>query len=373
MLLTEAAGKRLLRTACISTADGVVVRDEADLTCHGNWMFPVAAKAQVAAGGRGKSGGVLRCEDEAELRAAVRQIMDTTFSGEKPNGVLVEPWLTIDRELYLSIVLDPAADGFSVLYSPTGGVEIESTDNVVRLPFGHPDDFRGHRLREALGELELDESVREQVITFARSLLEIVVRYEATTVEVNPLAYSGRKLIAVDAKVVLDDSAEFRQSTTAEQLLIAHAQEDEVAAACRAARLVFVPLGGSVGLVSGGAGMTMRAMDAIAEAGGSAAGFLDISSNPTPDGITVALESLQQVLDVDRILISIFGGGLDVGRIAKSLVALLDTGRIGLPVAFRLSGSGRDTATAILAGRGLTNHDTLESAVAELLVKEMVR
>ena len=160
---------------------------------------------------------------------------------------------------------------------------------------------------------------------------------------------------------------------TAEELAASHAREDEIAAACRVARLVFVPLGGSVGLISGGAGMTMRAMDAVDEAGGAAAGFLDISNNPTPAGITVALESLQQLEGVDRLLISIFGGGLDVGRIAKSLATLVDSGRVTLPIAFRLSGSGRDAATAHLSERGLTNHETLESAVAELLAKESVR
>ncbi|MGM7697799.1 ATP-grasp domain-containing protein [Microbacterium sp. A84] len=372
MLLTEAAGKRLLRTAFVPTADGVVVQSEQDLTDSAPWPFPVAAKAQVAAGGRGKAGGIIACDDEAALRDAFTHIMGSTFSGEAPSGVLIEPWLTIERELYLSVVLDPSADGYTVLYSPTGGVEIESADTVVRYPFGDPADFRGHLLREAISGVESDESVREHVVSFARSLLDIATRFEATTVEINPLAYSNRRLIAVDAKVVLDDSAVFRQSVTAEQLAIAYSQEDEVAAACRAARLVFVPLGGSVGLVSGGAGMTMRAMDAVSEAGGSAAGFLDISSNPTPDGIAVAVESLQQLEGVDRILISIFGGGLDVGRIAKSLVGLLDSGRITLPVAFRLSGSGRDAATTALDQRGLTNHDTLESAVAELMTKEVV-
>lgn len=372
MLLTEAAGKQLLRTARIPTADGVVVRDEDDLALYGPWVFPVAAKAQVAAGGRGKAGGVLRCDDDDQLRAALSQIMATTFSGETPTGVLVEPWLSIERELYLSVVLDPSASGFSILYSPTGGVEIESAQNVVSLPIGRTADYRAHQFRELLSSIEPDEGIREQVIAVARRLLDIVVRHEATTVEINPLAYSNRALVAVDAKIVLDDSAEFRQASTAEQLRLAHAQEDAVAAACRAARLVFVPLGGSVGLISGGAGMTMRAMDAVAESGGSAAGFLDISNNPTPEGIAVAVEALQQLEGVDRILISIFGGGLDVGRIAKTVTGLLDENRIALPVAFRLSGAGRDVASQYLAERGLTNHESLESAVAELLVTEVV-
>lgn len=373
MLLTEAAGKRMLRTARISTAQGVVVTDEAELSAHGEWPFPVAAKAQVASGGRGKAGGVVSCANDAELRDAFRHIMSTEFSGEYPSGVLVEPWLTIDRELYLSVVVDPAASGYAVLYSPTGGVEIESAQNVVSFGFGHPEDFRGHKLRKLLTSVEEDEGVRERVIDFARTLVRLAQSAEATTVEVNPLAVCNGNLVAVDAKVVLDDSADYRNAETAAALAESHAKEDEVAAACRDARLVFVPLGGTVGLFSGGAGMTMRAMDAVAEAGGSAAGFLDISNNPTPAGIEVALESLQRLEGVDRVLISIFGGGLDVGRIAKTLGGLMDDGQITVPIAFRLAGSGSEQASALLAERGITNHATLEAAVEELLAKESSR
>lgn len=373
MLLTEAVGKHLLRTARISTALGVVVHEEAELNAHGEWTFPVAAKAQVASGGRGKAGGVVACADNDELAEAFRRIMATEFSGEYPSGILVEPWLTIDRELYLSVVVDPAVAGYAVLYSPTGGVDIESAERVVSYGFGHPEDFRGHELRKVIATVEEDEGVRERVVDLARNLVRLAQNAEATTVEVNPLAVCQGKLIAADAKVVLDDSAEYRNAHTAKALAESYEREDEVSAACRAARLVFVPLGGSVGLFSGGAGMTMRAMDAVSDAGGSAAGFLDISNNPTPDGVSVALESLQRLEGVDRILISIFGGGLDVGRIAKTLCKLIDDGQISVPIAFRLAGSGTESATEQLAARGLTNHSTLEAAVEELLAKESNR
>lgn len=373
MLLTEAAGKGLLHAARVPTASGTVVTDPEQLLFDGPWQFPVAAKAQVQAGGRGKAGGIIRCDDLDQLTEAFTTIMSATFAGERPTGILVEPWLMIDRELYLSVVVDPAADGFAVLYSPTGGIEIESAENVVRHVVGDARSFRGAELRTALTSVEPDESVREQVITFARSLLDVAVRFDATTVEVNPLAVASGRLTAVDAKVVVDDSAAFRQDTTSRHLTAAHAREDEIARLCRMKRLVFVPLGGSIGLISGGAGMTMRAMDAIAEAGGAAAGFLDISNNPTPDGVRAAAASLHSLDGVDRILVSIFGGGLDVGRLAKSFAQLIDDGEISLPVAFRLSGSGREAATAILAERGIQNHETLESAVAELRESAVVR
>ena len=374
MLLTEAAGKRLLRAASVPLADGGALVTTADeLDGHGPWTFPVAAKAQVRSGGRGKAGGVLRCDDHAQLRDAFAAIMASRFAGEKPTGVLVEPWLVIDRELYLCVVVDPSAHGYSVLYSPTGGIEIESGDPPVRYAFGHPVDYRGHELRQALAGVESDAFVRERVVAVARQLLQVAVEAEATTVEVNPLAIVDGRPLAVDAKVVLDDQAAFRHAFTADQLTQAHTEESEAAAACRRARLVFVALGGTVGLVSGGAGMTMRAMDAIADGGGAPAGFLDISNNPTPEGLEIALRSLQRLGGVDRLLISIFGGGLDVGRIARSLVQLVDDGVTTLPIAYRLAGSGADAATELLARHGFVNHTTLEAAVAELLPQGGVR
>jgi succinyl-CoA synthetase beta subunit len=367
MMLPEAEGKDMLRSKRIKTSEGRVVRDFDDLAQAWPAGFPVAAKAQVASGGRGKAGGVIRCESAGELRDAFQSIMRTEFAGELPSGVLVEPWLTIERELYLSVVVDGRAGGYSLLYSPTGGVDIESAEVLVEYPFGAPENFRGDALRAAIGTAESDEAVRERVIDLARRLVGVLVAYDCTTVEINPLAVTGKALVAVDAKVVLDDSAASRQSVTADALRRAHAHETGVDAACRGANLVFVPLGGSVGLISGGAGMTMRAMDAIAEAGGHAAGFLDISGNPTPHGLEVAIRSLASLPDVDCILFSIFGGGLDVGRIARSVMRILYDLN-GIPrTAFRLSGMGRETADQILAEHGLVNHETLEAAVADLV------
>lgn len=373
MLLTEAVAKRVLRSSLIKTAEGVLIDDYAELAARKNWTFPLAAKAEVSAGGRGKSGGIIRCTNHTELKSAFEQIMGMTFSGEVPRGVLVEPWLEIEREIYLSVVVDPSAEGFAILYSPTGGVDVEDSENIVRYEFGCLENFRRYHLRKILSGVEDDEDLIQHLLSISNRLLQVALRFEATMVEINPLAVTAGSLTAVDAKIVLDETASFRNELTTQQIDVARAHEDETTAACRRARLVFIPMGGSVGLISGGAGMTMRAMDAVDEAGAEPAGFLDISNNPTPAGVRAAFEALQSLENVDRILVSIFGGGLDVGRLAKTIMDLWESKLIRLPVAFRLAGSGGDMATQLLGKYGFVNHQTLEVAVADVLGSEVAR
>src|SRR5215469_3924791 len=124
MLLTEAQGKALLRAAAVATPSSQELASLDEVrACRLD--FPLAVKAQVASGGRGKAGGVRKARSAAELEDAFRAIMDMTFSGEAPSSVLAESWLDIDRELYLAVTIDGAVGGFSVLYSPHGGVNIE--------------------------------------------------------------------------------------------------------------------------------------------------------------------------------------------------------------------------------------------------------
>jgi succinyl-CoA synthetase beta subunit len=366
MMLTEAAGKQLLRSAAIPTPAGSEVTSWADAEAHELPPFPVAVKAQVASGGRGKAGGVVRCDSPGALRAGLEHVLGLEFNGERALTALVEPWLAIERELYLSLVVDSRADGFRLLYAPDGGVDIESSHPIADYPFGRLADYRGHQLRRALAGVEDDLALVEKLVRTAGKLVRLASASECTTVEINPLAIlADGALVAADAKVVLDDAAGFRNHFTEQALREARRHETGAARACRAANLAYVQLDGTVGLISGGAGMTMSAMDTIADAGLRAACFLDISGNPTPAGLTVALQALTGP-DTEAVLVSIFGGGLFVDRIARSLLELLQKADVAKPVTFRLAGAGAADATRILQAAGQVNHATLEGAVTAL-------
>ena len=367
MLVTEAQGKALLRAAAVATPSSQELRSLDEVrACHID--LPVAVKAQVAAGGRGKVGGIRKASSAAELEQAFGAIMAMRFAGEAPASVLVETWLEIERELYLAVAIDSRVGGFNVLYSPRGGVDIEDGPPPLSYPVGLARNFRAHVFRGLLEPVEPDPKVRERVISVARRLLDIALANECTTVEINPLVVAKNgALIAADAKIVLDEAAAFRRATTAAAIATAREKADRGIRLCEEANLMLVWLDGDIGLISGGAGMTMAAMDAIDGAGAQPACFLDVSGNPTPAGFGLAFDLLDRAPRVKGILVSMFGGGLHTDRVAKALVELLGKRTSAKPVTLRLNGTRSDLATSILRDGGYQNHATLEAAVADIV------
>jgi succinyl-CoA synthetase beta subunit len=367
MLVTEAQGKALLRAAAVATPSSLELRSLDEVRgCRLD--FPVAVKAQVAAGGRGKAGGIRKATSPSELESAFGAIMRMRFAGEAPASVLVESWLDIERELYLAVAIDSRVGGFNVLYSPRGGVNIEDGPPPLSYPVGLTRNFRAHVFRARLESVESDAKVRERVISVARRLLEIAQSNECTMVEINPLVVSrGGALIAADAKVVLDEAAAFRKTTTAAAIAASREKAEREIRLCEEANLMLVWLDGEIGLISGGAGMTMAAMDAIDGAGSQPACFLDVSGNPTPEGFGLAFDLLDRAPNVKGILVSMFGGGLHTDRVAKTLVGLLKNRSSSKPVTLRLNGTRSDLATTILRDAGHQNHATLEAAVGDIV------
>ncbi len=371
MLMLEAEGKALLAGVGVPVPAGAQLVRSPEALAALPLSFPMAAKAQVRSGGRGKAGGVRRCDSLTDAQAAVAAILGTRFGGELPDGVLLEPWLPIAREMYLSVVADGRAGGFVALYAPEGGVEVESGPPPLRYEIGPARNFRAHVFRKLLEGVEIDRGVREKVVALTRRLLQVAAAHDCTTVEINPLIrLQDGSLVAGDAKVVRDDAAAFRHADLEAALAAERAREPEDVRRCQDASLMLVWLEGEVGLISGGAGMTMAAMDAIAAAGGAPACFLDTSGNPTPAGFGLAFELLDRNPGVRAILVSMFGGGLHTDRVARTLVNILATrGPDAKPVVLRLQGTGSDAATEILKAAGYANHSSLEAAVAEVVAR----
>ena len=369
MLLTEAQGKALLRAATIPTPTSRELRTLDDVRACAV-EFPVAVKVQVAAGGRGKAGGVRKAESESELEESFRAMMEMTFAGETPSSVLVESWLEIERELYVAVTIDSRAGGFSVLYSPRGGIDIEDGPPPLAYRIGLPRHFRAHAFRGLLEPVERDARLRERIIATARRLLEVATANECLTVEINPLVVlKNGSLIAGDAKVVLDEAAAFRKTATAAAIAASREKAERETRLCEEADLMLVWLDGEIGLISGGAGMTMAAMDAIDGAGAKPACFLDVSGNPTPAGFSMAFNLLDRAPKVNGILVSMFGGGLHTDRVARTLVEILKARSSSKPVTLRLQGTRSDVATEVLREAGHHNHTTLEAAVANIVEK----
>ncbi|MPZ47210.1 MAG: hypothetical protein GEV05_28385 [Betaproteobacteria bacterium] len=369
MMMLEWKGKRLLASAGINVPAGVVIARESSIGAAVAEVatFPVAVKAQVRSGGRGKQGGVRRVDAQADLVPVVQAMLDTSYGGELPDAVLIEPWLPIERECYLSVAVDGRAEGYVVMYAPRGGIDIEDGPPPARYPVGAPWNFRVHALRAVLQEVESDYQWREKVVVLAQRLVRLAAMHDCSTIEINPLVQlSDGSAIAADAKIARDEWAHFRNDEIRQMREADRRRADPLLRASLEMGHMYVRLDGDIGLISGGAGMTMAAMDMIAAKGGRPACFLDASPGPTSTrGYRPALAMLDADPQVKVILVSVFGGGTQMQRVANSMKELMAERKSSKPMVFRLDGTNVDQVPAILDEFGAHNHATLEEAVAE--------
>ena len=367
MMILEHEAKTLLRSVGVAVPAGTLIKPGARLPKMRD--YPVAVKAQVRSGGRGKQGGVIRADNATVLKTAARKLFKTSFAGEKPEVLLADPWLAIERELYLSVTIDGAAEGYVVLYSPTGGVDIERGTPPARYPIGAPWKFRAHELRAVLETVEKDFQLRERVIFLAQRLVETAAARDCTTIEINPLArLKEGELVALDAKIVYDDWAHYRNADILTQREGEKRRVDKLLRASLDMGHMYVKLDGDIALISGGAGMTMGAMDMIKAYGGKPACFLDASPGPTSTrGYKPAFAMLDADPAVKVILVSVFGGGTHMNRVARSMKENMAMRKSNKPVVFRLDGTYVDQVPAIFDTFGAKNHASLETAVKEAI------
>ncbi len=367
MMMLECDAKRLLASVGVNVPPGAIWRKGDSPESLRVFEYPVAVKAQVRSGGRGKQGGVQQVKDPAALVATAMRLFETEFGGEKPEALLIEPWLAIEREAYLSVAVDGRAEGYVVMYAPRGGIDIEEGPPPARYAVGAPWNFRVHHQREVLEEVEPDYQWREKVIVLAQRLVRAATAHDCTTIEINPLVkLADGTMIAGDAKIVLDEWAAFRNTAIREGQEAQKQRADRYLRDCLNMQHMYVRLDGDIGIISGGAGMTMAAMDMIADSGGRPACFLDCSPGPTSTrGYRPAFAMLDADPQVKVILVSVFGGGTQMQRVANSMKEVMAERKSSKPVVYRLDGTNVDQVAGIFAQFGTHNHARLEDAVAE--------
>lgn len=362
MRLRESVVKELLAAAGIAVPAGRVCDTVDEVRDAAAEFGEVAVKSLVREWGRGKAGLVRRCADPD---AAVAAFADLTARAPD-DPCLVERWQSGVRELYLAELIDPELGGKAILFAPAGGVDLETARGVRRIPVPVATGATSFHARQVLATWRLPAGLRDDTTAVLRALDTVFTDNDGRLLEINPLGWSAETgFVALDAKLVVDDNAlprhpEFvalhradRHADVSDELRITH-------------RLEYVELDGDVGLISGGAGMTMAAMDVIAERGGAARGFLDCSQNPTADGYRAALSALHEDPRTSSVLVNIVGGGTEVDGVATVLAQLLDEYRAGpaaKPVVVRLEGTNAQRAHEILDEHGIAWQGELEDAV----------
>jgi succinyl-CoA synthetase beta subunit len=333
---------------------------------------PVVVKAQVLVGGRGKAGGVKLAATPAEAEARAREIIGLDIKGVTVKTVLVAPAAEIVQEYYLGLILDRAARAITIIASAEGGVEIEETartnpDAILRLRLHPLLGLQDHNLRRVAFFLGLSPDLRGQLAPVLRGLYGAFVGSDADLAEINPLVVTrDGDLVALDAKITLDDSALPRHSDLAEMRDLNEEEPSETAA--REAGISFIKLDGSIGCMVNGAGLAMTTMDLVKLAGGEPANFLDIGGGAKADRVSAALRIILDDPNVKAILINIFGGITRGDEVARGIVEARASLPREVPMVVRIVGTNAEEARPILAEANLITADSLDDAAAKAVV-----
>jgi succinyl-CoA synthetase beta subunit len=324
--------------------------------------YPVVIKAQVQIGGRGKAGGIKLAKDRGEAEENATAILGMDIRGFTVHELYVEKASEIDEEYYAAIVFDRSAKKPMAMLSKMGGMDVEEvadTDpEAMRMLHVDPllglQDFHGRRLAFESG---IAEDVVRPVGAMLAKLYDVFVREDATLVEVNPLLITkSREVVALDAKVTVDDNALFRHPDVAEMRDLS--AEDPQERMAKERGLTYVKLDGNVGILGNGAGLVMSTLDVVAQAGGKPANFLDAGGGSKAEAITSAVEVILSDEKVKAVLFNIFGGITRCDEVARGLIEAFEQIKPDVPFVVRLDGTNDKEGRALLAEANLPNVHT---------------
>ena len=396
MNLHEYQGKEILNSFGVNIQRGIVVSNPEDAVIAakrlsndtGTSWFVI--KAQVHAGGRGKGGGVKIAKNIDEVREISSQIIgmnlvtpQTSASGKKVHQVLIAedvyyPGDSEIQEFYMSVLLNRKTSKNMIMYSTEGGVDIESvaekTPHLIHTIDIDPESgLSNEEACKIADNLGLNGNAHNQMVEFVRSLYNAYNKSDSSLFEINPvIKTSDDKILAVDAKVTIDDNSLFRHEDYLKLRDIR--EENPIEVEAKKAGLNYVDLDGNVGCMVNGAGLAMATMDLIKQAGGDPANFLDVGGTADSERVETAFRIILKDPNVKAILVNIFGGIVRCDRVANGIVDayknMKDT--ISIPIIVRLQGTNSEIAKQIIDSSGLNFLSATEFKEAADKVQEVL-
>ena len=378
MKLYEYEAKQLFIEEGVLVPQGVLVKSvEQALDAVKKIKFPLVLKAQVLGGGRGKAGGIKVANDEYELRKIVSEMFSTKIKGESVNTILIEEKIDIEKELYLSITVDRSSRSPVILFSDMGGIDIEEIaerypNKIIKCYIDPLIGMKNYHKLMITDHINLTQNVKKQITNILDILWKIFKKYDAELVEINPLVVTKNgNVIAVDAKIIIDDNALFRQLRFSKLMGSERGEYNEREIAAMKANMSYVELDGNIGIIGNGAGLVMATMDVVKYFGGSPANFLDVGGGASAERMRKALEIISSHPNVKAIFINILGGITRCDEMARGIISALEEFKIKKPVVIRLIGTNEREGREILNNYGIHAFDNMEEAARKVV--ELVR
>ncbi|GGC54049.1 succinate--CoA ligase [ADP-forming] subunit beta [Pedobacter quisquiliarum] len=395
MNIHEYQGKEILKSFGVAVQEGIVA-DTVDQAVeaakkmksdyNSDW---VVIKAQIHAGGRGKGGGVKLAKNLDEVKERASAILgmqlvtpQTGPEGKKVNKVLVAqdvyyPGASETKEFYMSVLLNRTNGTNIIMYSTEGGMDIEEVaEKTPHLIFKEDIDpkvgLQGFQARKIAFNLGLTGAAHKEMVKFVTALYKAYDATDSAMFEINPvLKTSDDKIIAVDAKVNLDENALFRHKDYA--AMRDTAEEDPTEVEASASNLNYVKLDGNVGCMVNGAGLAMATMDIIKIAGGEPANFLDVGGTANAETVKAGFNIILKDPNVKAILINIFGGIVRCDRVAQGVIdAYQEIGNVPVPIICRLQGTNAEEAKKLIDESGLQVYSAIALQDAANLVTKVL-
>ena len=382
MNIHEYQGKALLREFGVATTRGIPAFTPAEAVEAAKKLGgPVwVVKAQIHAGGRGKAGGVKVVKSIEDVEKEAKRLLGSTLvthqtgpQGKEVHRVYVEEGSAIDKEFYLSMLVDRVSSRIAIVVSTEGGMNIEEVahdtpEKILTILVDPVTNICPHHVRRISKALGLDADLQKQLSPLLTFLHRAFVDKDMSLLEVNPLVITkDKKLICLDAKIGFDDNALFRHADVAALRDVTEEDEKEIEASKY--DLNYVALDGSIGCMVNGAGLAMATMDIIKLYGESPANFLDVGGSATKERVTAAFKIITSDPNVKGILVNIFGGIMRCDVIAEGVVAAVKEVGLKVPLVVRLEGTNVDLGKEIIAKSNLnvTSADDLDDAAQKIV------
>ncbi|MHA1675751.1 MAG: ADP-forming succinate--CoA ligase subunit beta [Candidatus Njordarchaeales archaeon] len=373
MFLYEHEGKMLFHQNGISIPKGRVVYSPNEaINAAKEIGFPVVLKPQILGGKRGKAGAIRFANDEEETLKIARELFNMELYGEKIERLLVEKKVDIAHEYYLSLTVDFYSRKPILIFSTEGGISIEEVakekPHLIEKRYLDPDiGLTPFIAIGVLNKLGISGESAKKFVKIFTNLWKLFEGNDLFLAEINPLVLTKQgDVIALDARVVVDDNAQIRRAWIGE-LKSKRTGKESLEIQAKKLGISFVILEGNIGVIGNGAGLTMATCDTILELGGKPANFLDIGGGAGPERVASAIDLIMKLGNIKVILINIFGGITRADNVAKGIISAMQTLNLKIPIVVRLRGTNEEIGREMLQSLGINAYTDMIEAVKKAI------